>query len=73
MRGHVDVDAVRNLPDEVIGLAGLVRQTWERYRIPAPITECHLGSSPPVRLNRHFAGLGGTQKAPFAEALGVVL
>jgi len=42
---HVDVDAVRNLPDEVIGLAGLVEQAWERYGIPVAITECHLGST----------------------------
>jgi dTDP-4-dehydrorhamnose reductase len=42
---HVDVDAVRNLPGGVIGLAGLVEQAWERYRIPVAITECHLGST----------------------------
>jgi dTDP-4-dehydrorhamnose reductase len=42
---HVDVDAVRSLPDAVIGLAGLVEQAWERYRIPVAITECHLGST----------------------------
>jgi dTDP-4-dehydrorhamnose reductase len=42
---HVDVDAVRSLPDAVIGLAGLVEQAWERYRIPIAITECHLGST----------------------------
>jgi len=42
---HVDVDAVRNLPDAVIGLAGLVEQAWERYRIPVAVTECHLGST----------------------------
>lgn len=42
---HVDVDAVRKLPDEVIGLAGLVEQAWERYHVPVAITECHLGST----------------------------
>ncbi|WP_260596619.1 family 1 glycosylhydrolase [Sphingomonas endolithica] len=42
---HVDVDAVRNLPDDVIGLAGLIEQAWERYRIPVAITECHLGAT----------------------------
>jgi dTDP-4-dehydrorhamnose reductase len=42
---HVDVDAVRNLPEDVIGLAGLIEQAWERYRIPVAITECHLGST----------------------------
>ncbi len=38
---HVDVDAVRHLPDEVIGLAGLIEQAWARYGIPIAVTECH--------------------------------
>jgi dTDP-4-dehydrorhamnose reductase len=42
---HVDVDAVRSLPNGVIGLAGLIEQAWERYHIPVAITECHLGST----------------------------
>jgi dTDP-4-dehydrorhamnose reductase len=42
---HVDVDAVRTLGKAAIGLAGLVTQAWERYRIPVAITECHLGST----------------------------
>jgi dTDP-4-dehydrorhamnose reductase len=42
---HVDVDAIRQLPHEVIGIEGLVEQAWERYGIPIAITECHLGST----------------------------
>jgi dTDP-4-dehydrorhamnose reductase len=42
---HVDVDAIRNCPDEVIGIAGLIEQAWARYGIPIAITECHLGTT----------------------------
>jgi dTDP-4-dehydrorhamnose reductase len=42
---HVDVDAARNLPGQVLGLSELVQQTWERYRLPIAITECHNGST----------------------------
>jgi dTDP-4-dehydrorhamnose reductase len=26
-----------------VGLPGLLRETWERYRVPIAITECHIG------------------------------
>jgi dTDP-4-dehydrorhamnose reductase len=42
---HVDVDAARNIPGEVIGLSGLIEQTWERYGLPIAVTECHNGST----------------------------
>lgn len=38
---HVNVDAVRYRSDAAIGMAGLVKQAWQRYRIPVAITECH--------------------------------
>jgi dTDP-4-dehydrorhamnose reductase len=41
----VDVDAARHVPDDVIGFAGLIEQTWQRYGRPIAITECHLGST----------------------------
>jgi dTDP-4-dehydrorhamnose reductase len=41
----VDVDAARHIPDDVIGFAGLIEQTWQRYGRPIAITECHLGST----------------------------
>jgi beta-glucosidase/6-phospho-beta-glucosidase/beta-galactosidase len=40
---YVDVEAVRVVGIEVTGLAGLLRETWERYHIPMAITESHLG------------------------------
>lgn len=41
----VDVDAVRNAPERVIGLSGLIEQAWDRYRLPIAVTECHNGST----------------------------
>ena len=42
---HVDVDAVRNWPDRVLGLPALLEQAWERYQIPVAVTECHNGAT----------------------------
>ena len=41
----VDVDALRHMPDEVLGFSRLIEQAWERYKRPIAITECHLGST----------------------------
>ncbi|WP_375420531.1 family 1 glycosylhydrolase [uncultured Sphingomonas sp.] len=41
---HVDVDAIRAVPERVVGLRGLIEQTWQRYGLPVAITESHLGS-----------------------------
>ena len=43
--GHVyaDVEAVRGCPDCVVGLEGLLREAWDRYRLPMAVTEAHLG------------------------------
>ncbi|GAB3279532.1 family 1 glycosylhydrolase [Larkinella harenae] len=40
---YVDTEVVRASPDQRIGLAGLLQQTWERYRLPIVVTEAHLG------------------------------
>jgi len=42
---YVDVDAIRNWRPGVLGLPALLRQAWERYRLPVAITECHNGAS----------------------------
>ena len=42
---HVDVDAISHIPGETIGLAALLRETWERYGLPVAVTECHLGGT----------------------------
>ncbi len=40
---YIDLEALRVTGVEVVGLENLLRQTWERYRIPLAITELHLG------------------------------
>jgi dTDP-4-dehydrorhamnose reductase len=41
----VDVDAIRNRREGVLGLPALLRQAWERYRLPIAVTECHNGAT----------------------------
>jgi dTDP-4-dehydrorhamnose reductase len=41
--GYHDLTALRLLDPPSPGLAGLLRQTWDRYRIPIAVTESHLG------------------------------
>ncbi len=41
----VDVDALRHWPPGVVGLPGLLRQAWDRYRLPLAVTECHNGAT----------------------------
>ena len=38
-----DLEAIRVLDPAPAGLAGLLRQAWDRYRLPVAVTECHLG------------------------------
>lgn len=40
---YVDTEVVRAAPELRVGLAGLLRQTWERYQLPMVVTEAHLG------------------------------
>ncbi|WP_128544744.1 family 1 glycosylhydrolase [Larkinella soli] len=40
---YVDTEVVRAAPSRRVGLGGLLRQAWERYRIPIAVTEAHLG------------------------------
>ncbi|AEG91376.1 family 1 glycosylhydrolase [Ramlibacter tataouinensis] len=42
---YVDVDAIRNHRPGVLGLPQLLRQAWERYRLPLAVTECHNGAT----------------------------
>jgi dTDP-4-dehydrorhamnose reductase len=41
----VDVDAIRNREEGVLGLPALVEQAWQRYGRTIAITECHNGAS----------------------------
>ena len=40
---YIDTEALRVTGVQPIGLENLLRQTWDRYRIPLAITESHLG------------------------------
>jgi dTDP-4-dehydrorhamnose reductase len=40
---YADVAQVEVTSVPRIGIRGLLRETWERYRIPMAITECHIG------------------------------
>ncbi|MGI4743934.1 MAG: family 1 glycosylhydrolase [Janthinobacterium lividum] len=40
---YADVEALRVTGVAPVGLESLLRETWERYRIPLAITESHLG------------------------------
>ena len=40
---YADVDAVRALPDGIAGHAEILKEVWQRYRIPVALTEVHLG------------------------------
>ncbi len=40
---YVDVEAVRVKLEQPIGLKVLLREAWERYKLPLAITEAHLG------------------------------
>jgi dTDP-4-dehydrorhamnose reductase len=40
-----DMEAVRARLELPIGVGGVIRETWERYRLPIAVTEAHLGST----------------------------
>ena len=40
---YADVEAVRVLASGIDGPSVLLRDAWDRYRLPLAITECHLG------------------------------
>ncbi len=41
---YADVEAVRIWPEGICGAGELLKQAWERYKIPVAITEVHNGS-----------------------------
>lgn len=42
----IDIEAVRVRAEGIGGVGSVLRQAWERYRLPLAITEAHLGSEP---------------------------
>ncbi|KAA9346337.1 family 1 glycosylhydrolase [Larkinella humicola] len=47
---YADTEVVRAAPDRRMGVAALVTQAWERYKIPIAITEAHLGAADEERM-----------------------
>lgn len=45
IEAYADVEAVRGWLPGIVGHAALLRECWDRYRIPVAITEVHLGCS----------------------------
>ncbi|AWK88747.1 family 1 glycosylhydrolase [Azospirillum thermophilum] len=43
--GHIDVEAVSLMAEGPTGPGGLLREAWERYRLPMAVTEVHNGST----------------------------
>jgi dTDP-4-dehydrorhamnose reductase len=43
---YADTEAVRVLASGGVGVRDLLRQVWERYRLPLAVTEAHLGCTP---------------------------
>jgi len=42
-QAYADVEAVRARPEGFVGVGSVLREVWERYRIPVAVTEAHLG------------------------------
>ncbi|PWC34980.1 family 1 glycosylhydrolase [Azospirillum sp. TSO22-1] len=42
---HVDVEAASVLAEGAAGIESLLREAWERYRLPLAVTEVHTGST----------------------------
>ncbi len=63
-----DIEAVRVRAEGIAGAGTILREAWERYRIPVAITEAHLGG-PPDEQVRWLACLWNEAKA--AKAAGV--
>jgi dTDP-4-dehydrorhamnose reductase len=42
---YADVETVRARSEGIVGIAILLREAWDRYRLPVAVTEAHLGCS----------------------------
>ncbi len=40
----VDIEAVRVRAEGILGIGAILREAWDRYRLPVAVTEAHLGS-----------------------------
>jgi dTDP-4-dehydrorhamnose reductase len=68
--GYVDVEAVRVLDPAPQGLAGAIREAWDRYGLPIAITEVHNGSTREEQM-RWMASAWATAQAARAAGIDV--
>lgn len=66
----VDVEAVRVLPEGIQGAGAMLREAWDRYRLPVAITEAHLGCTP-VEQTRWLAEVWREAEAARADGVDV--
>ncbi len=45
---YVDIEAVRKIP--LAGLENLLRDAWQRFKLPLAVTECHINCTPDEQL-----------------------
>jgi dTDP-4-dehydrorhamnose reductase len=68
--GYVDLEAVRVLDPAPPGLAGSIREAWERYGLPIAVTEVHNGSTREEQM-RWMASAWDTAQAARAAGIDV--
>jgi dTDP-4-dehydrorhamnose reductase len=70
---YADVEAVRVLPRPSTGLAALLREAWQRYRLPLAVTEVHLGCTREEQMRWLFEAwtAAGTARALGADVRAV--
>jgi dTDP-4-dehydrorhamnose reductase len=66
-----DIEAIRAVAPAPAGVAGALREAWERYRLPLALTEIHLGCTREEQL-RWLAGAWDAATALRAEGLEIV-
>ena len=66
----VDTEAVRVRAEGISGAGAVLRQAWDRYRLPVAITEAHLGCDP-VEQTRWLAEVWNDAQAALASGVDV--
>ncbi|MDQ6809571.1 MAG: sugar nucleotide-binding protein, partial [Verrucomicrobiota bacterium] len=59
---YADVAAVRAWPERLSGAEGVLREAWERYRLPLAITEAHIGCTREEQLRWFMEVWRGAEK-----------
>ncbi|MFL5352850.1 family 1 glycosylhydrolase [Archangium sp.] len=72
---YADMEAVRARLDIPIGVDRIIRDTWERYRLPVAVTEAHLGSTREEQLRwlQEFWEVAGRMRGEGVEVRAVTV